>query len=503
VVARALPVLATGVDKVEEAETHLQQALLASMLGDDRRKLNLEIPVPVVNEVSLKDQIIVGGYKQPSGYVRFHLSDIHAEDGVPEYEADFVDENWLEKYNESHSDGHPVTLDSFEVAFDKLEKAQGFKSELLPYSSVRQHLVHFAGEDGKKSMYEHWAERRRKRKCSFLRLFQRPPEPHDINPAVAFRPREQESSGNKLRARSNTYDNFKKAVTLRRDFERARTLLEQQSKRERIKKDLLLATLAWQRKKAELSLIAPKLLSSFEGTRKKRRLHSLNDGESGLSKKKWASGADTDGFDDSGSRFLKHVRYFAGGFAANGVSPFDHRVFAAASTRNTAQEKTSRTLKYPRNLSFVRPSGPVPDGIPVRARFGRGGRIIFDRTREEDGRVEADSSFYQHPSDMKRVYSAGMFSGAACDENRKSSFCDILSTWPSRSRGKTSDASVIAPAALAEPLSNVEDKQRYKEERNELPAILYSSDLMHREYLKRLPAYARPDVGELGCILQE
>lgn len=46
---------------------------------------------------------------------------------------------------------------------------------------------------------------------------------------------------------------------------------------------------------------------------------------------------DTFGFDEHGNRFLKLMRCFAGGFNNYGVSPYDHRVFAAASERNTVR----------------------------------------------------------------------------------------------------------------------------------------------------------------------
>jgi len=378
-VARALPAISTGVDKLEESETHLQKALMASMFGDDRRKIELEIPIPIVHEIPQEQRVHISLWSRPSSYIRSEKTDEELIKVTVDYEADHFDEKWVETLNQNPAYKYKVTLSEFEVLMDKLEKAQGFGTELLPYAVMKSHLGSISAENVRKEIYEYWLSRRKSKGKSFLRYFEPPPDVNDPNPAIAFRPVEKENNANRQRARSNTQDSYKKMLALRRDFEHLRTLLEQVSKRERLKKETALSQLAFCKKSSELAVMYPKLLNAIDPSRKKRRTvpgatpAAITDGVAGAAppsggpsgqtspmadseRRRFPLGVDSLGFDETANRFFLHMRYFAGGFAGHGVSPYDHRVLTAASTRNTAVDPTCQMVDFPsKALDFARP----------------------------------------------------------------------------------------------------------------------------------------------------
>ena len=130
--------------------------------------------------------------------------------------------------------------DKLERMIDALEKATGFgamvtqdaaekvltaKMGLQPTSATREVVA---------DVYQYWLGRRNKNKKPLLRCFWPPTAADDTNPHSVFRPREKERY--KLRKhRRNDMDSFRKMQQLRRDCERARTLLELVVHREQIK----------------------------------------------------------------------------------------------------------------------------------------------------------------------------------------------------------------------------------------------------------------------------
>eukprot|EP00172_Hildenbrandia_rubra_P001874 Plantae.Rhodophyta-Hildenbrandia_rubra.ctg24878.p1 GENE.Plantae.Rhodophyta-Hildenbrandia_rubra.ctg24878~~Plantae.Rhodophyta-Hildenbrandia_rubra.ctg24878.p1 ORF type:complete len:633 (-),score=94.94 Plantae.Rhodophyta-Hildenbrandia_rubra.ctg24878:1762-3660(-) len=134
------------------------------------------------------------------------------------------------------------------------------------------------------------------------------------------------------------------------------------------------------------------------------------------------------GYDEMASKFMRHMRYFAGNFANFGVNPYDHRVFSAASERNTVTEdpKEPRPVVFPTEIPFAKEVSVAPGqtggkysmkpqqsnqspgrSIKVRARVGRLGRLILDRViYEPEHGVKAAS--YPASIAMGGVYTAGL-----------------------------------------------------------------------------------------------
>lgn len=519
VVNRALPAVATGVDPAEEEERHLQQALLASVFGDTGRA-PADIPVPVVARVE-PPNISGQPFRRPSRYIMFDRSDHDLEDACIEYDADHKDDEFVRRINAPRANGPQLTVDTLERAMDAMEKAQGNCENpdvLLPYPGIRSLLVELASnvpESVRRDLHAHWYERRTEQKTPFLRIYQKPPDPGNNDPSVAFRPRESEANAGAGR-RTNTYDNFRRATILRKDLKALIGVLNKVVDRDETKQMLVGVQLLRERAStaadcghrgeiamrsifsgeqepvvcfgpAQMQFMVPcrglKLPTDIEvvqrrlvaaATDKIKKVRRKGVPRAGMDKARGirdqlvpAGGADarssstglanivdTFGFDEHGMKFLKHMRYFAGGFMNYGVSPYDHRVFAASSERNTvrAQPREPEPVTFPgaavrfgsledtsrghrgakigrRRISsadvvkdivgekrsapevFRPASGEhrqlMAKTYRTRARVGRGGRIILDRVMfEREGGVKAAS--YPASVEMGGVYTAGI-----------------------------------------------------------------------------------------------
>lgn len=490
VVNRALPTIATGVDPAEEEERHLQQALLASVFGDASRA-TADIPVPVVSRVSPPDMPGRPFSRPDASYIMFDRSDADLEEACIEYDGDHIDEAFVKKAL-SIRPKLAFDMDHLEKAMDAMEKIQGRSDtplNLLPYSAMRsilQELLPDHPEASRKDIYTHWQTRRTETGTPFLRMYQASPDPNNQNPAIAFRPRDRDGAAGSAR-RMNTYDNFKRATVLREELLTLRAMLASVAERELLKAQQLSVSLLSQRlsvtsesgarlesvtraifpgdaepvitygpgasqvvvpvrglslppsipvSNRRLSLAAPE-----RPTKKSRRRSTAKASDRSRSRDTLSDrppGVDTFGYDEHGNRFLKHMRYFAGGFMNYGVSPYDHRVFSAASERNTVRDlpRSPRPVSFPgaqvhfgtkpdsRSLtaklgtSVISATDVATDilghslqrrrrSIRTRARVGRGGRIILDRVLFERERgVKAAS--YPASVEMGGVYTAGL-----------------------------------------------------------------------------------------------
>lgn len=470
VVARALPTIASGVDPTEEQERHLKQALLASVYGDTTPA---DIPVPIFR--SVEPPTVPTPFKNSENYVIFDRGDHDLLNDSIEYDADFVDDNFAIELN--------IDVGKLEAAMDALEKAQATHDPLIAFSGMKQTLheaLPSSSEALLRKIHSHWHTRRSDRGIPFLRLFQQPPNPKNTDPAVAFRPREKDSA---VPRRMNTYDNYRKAVMLRAELARLSEILGNVVKREEAKAGLLNLQMLGQRVTAtnggpridaaskavftgENENVVPLAAGVVVPTRgltlpdnipvevrkmARKTRRKPRPEKKAVPERHHPAGVDAYGFDELGNKFLKHMRYFAGGFMNYGVSPYDHRVFAAASERNTVRSlpREPDPVNYPHDVPFAKRESQecrlgfvVEDilsgaarknaqearfkrghaergrdgaelhprkirGIRVRGRVGRGGRIMLDRvTYERERGVRAAS--YPASVEMGGVYTGGL-----------------------------------------------------------------------------------------------
>ncbi|GJQ14942.1 hypothetical protein GpartN1_g6733.t1 [Galdieria partita] len=427
---RGLPAVETGVDPSEQEERHLKEALLASLLKDDRRKHEIEIPIPVVQERKSPIYESQKPYYLPKEYVQEVKKDISSF--LVLYEADPIDEEFVTQLNESNE--YQLSLSDFEYVMDMLERIQGSEDDFAAYSKMKEGLksLREIPESLKEKIYQHWFRRRQENGQPLLRILRKPPPVDDPNPSLAFRPRDHEFGAQK--GTENTYENYRKAVRMRRDFEKLRMIVEQIVKRERLKREHLSCSIVYSRlvlarssvKMAALmkqscmndnnvlciydkgtaglngtniyiplsglalpsdirkAILGGRFISDRSRKSKKRRRSedtSKRDEEKEEEDRN-TSRFDEYGFDEAGQRFIKNMRYFSDGFVGSGVNPYDHRVFEAASLRNTVRYPPWKPhdVRLPDDVPFCSPVAcPSSKSTRFRGRLGRGGRIIFDR----------------------------------------------------------------------------------------------------------------------------
>lgn len=270
-VSRTLPAMATGMDPAEEEERHLQQALLASVMGGGNgsgpagRTKSLEIPVPVVSVVPGYDEAPFTQFvRPPSHYIVFDKNDEELERTTVEYDADFTDERFLADLSARAPPG--ITADALERGMDALEKAQSRSTTLPPYGPPIRALLSplISSDAARKELHRHWVARRIERGGrSFLRLHQPPVSPGNTDPSVAFRPRDGAAGGGgrTCRGRQNTYENYKRAVLLQKELVQARSLVVSMLRRERLKAEL--ASIDAFMARADLARSGPRLAHYF------------------------------------------------------------------------------------------------------------------------------------------------------------------------------------------------------------------------------------------------
>lgn len=198
------------------------------------------IPVPEIKEKEgrVKDlgETRVEKYEKPFGYIRYFKT---YNDEINEilYDMEEDDFDFLKKLNSGTN--YQLTEKNFELMISKFEKETKFSSELIDISRII-HLFEFPHKIIKKT-YQYWKDKRLKRiskqypKCGkpLLCEFEIPPDQNDLNPNIAFRPREKP-----LKKKINEIDSFEKLNQLKKDFENLKSIIECIKEREKLKQEL-------------------------------------------------------------------------------------------------------------------------------------------------------------------------------------------------------------------------------------------------------------------------
>lgn len=237
----------TGVEKAEESEFHLQQAIQAAAgsLREEKAK-DAYIPTPPTISSDIQyDVLYPTGWQQPNTYIR---SSATVEDCNPiSYCMDEEDELALKLIV---AKGSPVSEDQFEEVMTFFEETVSVEQ---PYASVHNapimaltELLQHATESTPpavkayaKIIYEHWASRRQGKSNSALPpqlKFETHQETDEGDPYVCFRRREVRQT-RKTRHRDQL--SAEKLKKLRLELEAARNMLLAVRRREQQRKDLL------------------------------------------------------------------------------------------------------------------------------------------------------------------------------------------------------------------------------------------------------------------------
>lgn len=234
---RAVPQMPTGMEKEEETEHHLQRAISAQQVYGDTQQL--VIPTPDTEEVRDRgiETLNYDVFKQPKQYI--HVQAFNFEEELPEYDMDSEDEDWLKNFNKKKE---ILTPFKFEQLLDQLEKNSG--NQAVSFNEAKS-LMKELSVDIIKPMYEYWLNKRRKLKDLVISLIpQLKGEKRDgsssSDPYVAFRRRTEKMQTRKNR--KNDEASYEKMLKLRRDLNRACTILDMVKRREQSKKEQLQLT---------------------------------------------------------------------------------------------------------------------------------------------------------------------------------------------------------------------------------------------------------------------
>lgn len=367
------------------------------------KKHAAEIPTPEFVVVDTYERDYSQTFCQPNSYIR--ARGVRAELGeFVEYDLDIEDEDWLQEFNK---DNNVLTAEKFENLLFKLEvldhkareragviattlgtpipvflqvdvAAEALQSQPIKYSILE-------------SVYWYWKEKRERWQKPILRRLQPPPPVNDTNPYNVFRPREKAHRLNtrRMQRRENNVQSFEKLRQVRRNLDQAKTILEALIKREEKKRDVVENEVSLQRiqlkYKHETELLEDSfILPSYQPFSK--------------------FGYSEDEFMDSEDAANNPPILQPGKLHAPFVDT-KPVIVSAGSLRNGASSWRNGASSWMRQMEPSEPVMPftkalLPDKLAAagitppsdtskassstrsptfRGRFGRGGRIIFDR----------------------------------------------------------------------------------------------------------------------------
>ncbi|CAI2349322.1 unnamed protein product [Caenorhabditis sp. 36 PRJEB53466] len=238
---RAVTQMPTGMEKEEEMESHLQDAILAQQASTSGLQLNHVIPTPKVNpvEVDRYDATYPSRNKnQRSKYIKVHAWQALERD-EPEYDYDTEDETWLAE----HTHIEPRVL---EKIFDTVE-SHSSETQIASEDSVIN--IHNALDSSiVYEVYEYWLAKRTSAATTSgcvgvggliprVRTECRKDAQGAVNPYVAFRRRAEKMQTRKNR--KNDEDSYEKILKLVHDMSKAQQLFDMTAKREKQKLALL------------------------------------------------------------------------------------------------------------------------------------------------------------------------------------------------------------------------------------------------------------------------
>ncbi|KAK6743178.1 hypothetical protein RB195_010442 [Necator americanus] len=238
-IARAVAQMPTGMEKEEEMESHLQDAILAQQASTSGVRVdNHVIPTPKVFPVDANryDEIYPVQPPPPKNHLIKVQAWLALDREEAEYDVDSEDECWLA--GRQHID--PRAL---ERIFDTLEAKSSDNNICLP-DTARSALLAF-DEAIVDDVYDYWLTKREK--STTVRSLQlgvggliprvrtecRKDQQSGVNPYVAFRRRAEKMQTRKNR--KNDEDSYEKVLKLGHDLRKTVTLFDMVKRREKTK----------------------------------------------------------------------------------------------------------------------------------------------------------------------------------------------------------------------------------------------------------------------------
>ncbi|PAA62068.1 hypothetical protein BOX15_Mlig003081g2 [Macrostomum lignano] len=233
-ISRSVPLLPSGMEKDEETEHHLQEALFAQQ---QFKSTDLHaIPIPEIDENANKFKSLYhalcreGTFRMPKQYIRVQAFSLdHGDNETPDYDLDSEDEAWL---SASKLSLPPIDLERM------LEQLERYSDHTVV--SLNEAKALLKKDDGlTTAVYDYWLAKRLKhgQRLSLAIKADRRDGSSNNDPYVAFRRRTEKMQTRKHR--KNDEASYEKMLRLRRDMDRACSLIELLVRREETKSALL------------------------------------------------------------------------------------------------------------------------------------------------------------------------------------------------------------------------------------------------------------------------
>ncbi|XP_067632062.1 serine-rich adhesin for platelets [Eurosta solidaginis] len=250
---RAVPQMPSGMEKEEESEHHLQRAICTGLI----------IPTPEVftTDQEAYDRMYPPNYKMPRQLI--HMQPLGLEQDVPDYDMDSGDEVWISQQSRRLD----LTPLKFEQMMDRLEKSSG--QMVVKLNEAKALLKQ--DDEVSIAVYDYWLNKRLKMQHPLILTVKTENRPgaSSNNPYLAFRRRTEKMQTRKNRKNDET--SYEKMLKLRRDLQRATTVLEMVKRREKTKREQLHLSIEIFEKRYQLRDFSGALFSELSSSLKNSR----------------------------------------------------------------------------------------------------------------------------------------------------------------------------------------------------------------------------------------
>lgn len=259
--------IATGVEKEEETEHHLQ-----AIISNQENHGTIFIPIPDASRlVSNYDDYYKGGFHRAPKLIRVNPAD-NFDVIYESYDMDEVDTEWLTEHNKENPN-KKLTEDQFEQligyfesrandtkSFESLTLEDIMKPSLIGTEKLPPPPPTLIASPGGRACFNYWKQRREKLGRPLQPTLRPETVPNsETDCYVCFRRREIRSI---RKSRRNDQQSFDKLCKLREEFDRARQILELVVKRDRLKREAVLLDLLVFDKKLKIWDLKAKLKAS-------------------------------------------------------------------------------------------------------------------------------------------------------------------------------------------------------------------------------------------------
>lgn len=204
----------------------------------------VSIPKPPIKEIPNYDTSVSHSFKRSNGFIKYIPLSVEEEENRIEYNLDVNDELWIhghEKYGDSVAEVKRISLDSFEMMLDCVDRYAGSTKSEPNCNTVemlftqRLHISRMDIHEVSKDILEYWQRKKRELGKPLLRRFWPTTNVNDTNPNLVFRSR---STGEhyRLRKKNRTDEEmFERIQELKRTLESSLTMSRLVHQREQLK----------------------------------------------------------------------------------------------------------------------------------------------------------------------------------------------------------------------------------------------------------------------------